>query len=319
MGNNCGKNLECNFVIMSNISLLIPTYNAGDSWIELLESIQTQDIEIQEKIIVDSGSNDDTVPLAKKYGFDVIQIEKSEFDHGKTRQKLIDSATKSSICVFLTQDCVLYNNNSINLLVKHFEDTKVGMAYGRQLPHLDAKVLGSHARLFNYGPNSEIRSSNDIKKLGIKTISFSNSFSAYRKEALINVGGFPGKTIMGEDVIVAAEMIHQGYHIAYVADAIVYHSHDYTFSEEFRRYFDIGVFHKQYSSLIEKYGKPTGEGLRYAKSEIRYVLKNKPMSIHKVFASLAAKWLGYKFGSNYNKLPRKTLPKLSMHKKYWLN
>ncbi|BCH79609.1 hypothetical protein SEL3844_17250 [Salmonella enterica subsp. enterica serovar 4,[5],12:i:-] len=41
----------------------------------------------------------------------------------------------------------------------------------------------------------------------------------------------------------AAKMIQAGYKVAYCAEAVVRHSHNYTPREEFQRYFDTGVFH----------------------------------------------------------------------------
>ncbi|VCW13919.1 hypothetical protein BANRA_01245 [Escherichia coli] len=39
-----------------------------------------------------------------------------------------------------------------------------------------------------------------------------------------------------------AKAILAGYKVAYVADAVVKHSHNYSPIDEFKRYFDIGVF-----------------------------------------------------------------------------
>src|ERR1700712_100447 len=102
------------------VSLLIPTLNAGKLWIEVLESISQQNFPIERKILVDSGSSDDTVKLAVDYGFEVIQIRKEQFNHGATRQLLIDQTT-SEICVFLTQDAILATANSIRRLAAAFE------------------------------------------------------------------------------------------------------------------------------------------------------------------------------------------------------
>ena len=157
----------------------------------------------------------------------------------------------------------------------------------------------------------------DLKHLGFKVFFSSNSFSAYRKSALDKVGGFPSDSIMGEDAIVAAKMLMAGFKKAYVADATVYHSHSYTLIEEFKRYFDTRVFHEQNKWLIEKFGKPTGEGIKFLKSELNFVIKNDFKSILKSITSLGAKWLGYKSGKYYKKISTPLLKKLSMHKSYW--
>jgi rhamnosyltransferase len=299
------------------VSILIPTLNAGKEWLKVLESINEQNYEFEKKIIVDSGSTNNTVGLAKEFGFEVIEIDKKEFNHGATRQLLVNRSLNSDLCVFLTQDAILASSESISDIVKVFYDPEVGMAYGRQLPHINAKPLEIHARVFNYPPVSEVLSLSDLSQLGFKVFFSSNSFSAYRKSALDAVGGFPSDSIMGEDAIVAAKMLLAGYKKAYLAEATVYHSHSYTLSEEFKRYFDTRVFHEQNKWLIEKFGKPTGEGIKYLKSELNFVIKNDFKSILKSIMSLGAKWLGYKSGRYYRYFSKPILKRLSMHKSYW--
>lgn len=302
---------------MINITLCIPTYNAGEHWAEVLESINFQEIQLSKKIIVDSGSSDDTVSLAQKCGFEVHHIAKEDFNHGKTRQQLVNLAYDTSICVFLTQDAILSSKFSIKNLISAFKDEKVGIAYGRQLPHKKAKPLEVHARNYNYPSVSNTLSISDQKTLGFKVFFCSDSFSAYRLSALKKVGGFPLDSIMGEDAVVAAKMLKAGYSKAYVSDAAVFHSHSYTLAEEFKRYFDTRVFHKQNLWMINEFGKPTGEGIKFVKSELSYAFKHSPKNLFKSITSIFAKWLGYKFGHFYKNMSISTLKKLSMHKFYW--
>ncbi|MBB6127050.1 glycosyltransferase family 2 protein [Mucilaginibacter lappiensis] len=300
-----------------NTALLIPTLNAGQQWSKTLESIKQQAYKPQKLFVVDSGSNDTTINIAKQFNFEVIKIAKTEFNHGATRQLLVDQVPESDIYIFLTQDAILGSHDSLLNIVKVFDDPEIGMAYGRQLPHKNAKTLESHARLYNYPDKANIRSFKDKDHLGFKVFFCSNSFAAYRRTALMAVGGFPSDSIMGEDAIVAARMLKAGFKKAYVADATVYHSHSYKLKEEFERYFDTRVFHEQNKWLIETYGKPIGEGIKFMKSELKYVVKNDLKAIFKSTFSLGAKWLGYKTGGLYKKMPLWLLKKLSMHKFYW--
>jgi rhamnosyltransferase len=303
--------------IFLRASLLIPTYNAGELWPKVLKAIDEQNFTFHHKLIVDSGSNDATVSLALDSGFEVIQIPQSEFNHGQTRQLLIENAAGSDIGIFITQDAILASPDSIAQLVAAFHDPSVGLAYGRQLPHEQARPLEIHARLFNYPAQSAVRSFADKSQLGFKVFFCSNSFAAYRISALQQAGGFPSESIMGEDAIISARLLLENYRIAYVAEAAVYHSHSYTYSQEFKRYFDTRVFHEQNHWLIEKYGKPTGEGLRYIRSEVRYIMERHPFSLPRVFGSTLAKWLGYSLGKFYRKIPKSLLKKISMHSAYW--
>ena len=98
---------------------------------------------------------------------------------------------EAEIIVFLTQDALLADPEAIERLLDAFADERVGAAYGRQLPHRDATPIGAHARLFNYPPVSQVRTLHDRGRLGIKTAFISNSFAAYRRNALLGWAAFP--------------------------------------------------------------------------------------------------------------------------------
>jgi rhamnosyltransferase len=299
------------------VSLLIPTYNAGAKWQQVLDGIGAQTISFTEKIIIDSGSADHTRELAKEYGFDVINISKSDFNHGYARQILADAATSSDVCTFITQDAIPATADSVQKLIGPFKDGYIGLAYGRQLPHDDATPIEKHARLFNYPDRSDIRGLDDRSRYGFKVFFCSNSFAAYRKTVLSELGGFPTNCIMGEDALFAAKMLTRGYKLAYVAEAQVKHSHSYSPREEFRRYFDTRVFHEQNKWIHEIYGRPSGEGLRYVRSELNYIANTDATFLFSSVSSLFAKWLGYKTGKYYRYIPKTWLRKLSMHQSYW--
>src|SRR5690554_5537448 len=300
------------------VNVFIPTLNAGERWPEVVEKLRSQIYPVSKVVIIDSGSEDHT--LAEEYirGFEIIKIDKKDFDHGGTRHMAVQRVPKADIYLFITQDAVFANNLAIDNMVNAFKGNDgLGMAYGRQLPHRGAKELESHARLFNYPPVSQVRGLEDAAQFGIKTISCSNSFAAYRAIAYREVGGFPAGTILGEDVIIAGKMLLKGWQKAYLAEASVYHSHDYSLKEEFRRYFDIGVFHSSNSWIFDHFGRAESEGLKYLKSEMNYIFKNNVAVLPKSATSILCKWLGYKMGLNYNKLPLAVNKRLSMHKAYW--
>lgn len=304
---------------MTNLktALLVPTLNAGVQWESFLAGVDLQERKIDRKLILDSGSSDSTVSLAIAHGFEVLTIAKADFDHGYARQLLAEAAADCDVLIYLTQDSILKTSYAIGNLVNAFENTEVGLSYGRQIPHHGAKTLETHARLFNYPATSITKALDDKSRLGIKTASCSNSFAAYRRVALEEVDGFPKHTIFAEDVIVGGKMLIKNWKISYVADAEVFHSHDYSFNEEFKRYFDIGVYHSTNQWLLDEFGKANGEGLKYAVSELKYVAKNNLFVLPKMFASIAAKFLGYKLGMMHKSLSLNQRKRFSMHKSYW--
>lgn len=298
-------------------SIIIPTFNAQNYLVKLLDKIKSQSLNGNELIIIDSSSVDKTVEIAKKYTDNVIVIPQNEFDHGGTRAKAAQIA-QGEILVFLTQDALPYDEYTIENIVKVFKDEKVGAAYGRQLSYEDTNLFGKHLREFNYPDTTIIKKKSDIKKYGVKTAQLSNSFAAYRKSVLEEVGIFKNNLILGEDVYTGAKMLLAGYSLAYVSDAKVYHSHSYTVWEEFKRYFDIGVFHKTEEWILKEFGKAEGEGMQYVKSEINYLLKNNAWYLlPEFFVRNGMKYVGYKLGQKYKKLPKWMIKKFSMHYRWW--
>ena len=275
-------------------------------------------VNLYRKIVIDSGSSDETVVLAKQFGCEVISIHRDKFNHGLTRQQGVEMVPEADVVVFLTQDAILADEWAVSHLVACFQDATVGVAYGRQLPHRGAKALGAYARLFNYPPESRVKSSADAGELGIKTAFMSNSFAAYRCCALAEVGGFPSSTILGEDMHVAAQMLVADWKVAYSAEAQVYHSHDYSLVQEFKRYFDIGVFQYKEAWIRERFGQAEGQGVRYVVSELKYLWnQHYKAMIPGALVRTVIKYLGYKLGLAEGKIPITIKRYLSMNSRYW--
>jgi rhamnosyltransferase len=294
----------------------IPTYNGKADLVRLLDSLESQSVKF-DTVIVDSGSNDGTKEIARIRADRFRQIAPAEFNHGGTRQLMVDINPEYDIYIYLTQDACLADNDAIQRILEPFADPDVAAVCGRQLPHLDATPLAQHARTFSYPGSVEVKTLADVPHLGIKTAFMSNSFAAYRKEALKAVGGFPVHVIFAEDMYVAAKMLLAGRKVAYAGNALCRHSHNYSIIEEFRRYFDMGVFHARESWIREKFGGAGGEGIRYVKSELKFLgFKRLHLWPTSLFRN-AVKFAAYKAGQQEGKLPIGIKRKLGMHRRYW--
>ncbi|HDZ8838737.1 TPA: glycosyltransferase family 2 protein [Aeromonas veronii] len=299
-------------------AIIIPTRNGGLVWASCAESISKQIYNLSSVLVVDSFSDDATKDIAIKSSFSLVEIAPSTFNHGGTRNHAASLVYECDVLVFLTQDAIINSPLELSKLMCFFSDPDVAAVCGRQLPHYDANPLATHARLFNYPDESRIKSAADIVDLGLKVAFMSNSFAAYRRDVFEKMGGFPENTILAEDMYMASKMILAGYKVAYCAEATVRHSHNYTPWEEFRRYFDTGVFHACEPWIQQQLGGASGEGFRFVKSEIRYLWKHAPLWIPLALLTTACKLLGYKLGKNYKKIPQSWRPFFSMYKSYWL-
>jgi len=301
----------------SQVAVVIPTFNAKRFWGPLSTGLRLQGLQAGQVLIVDSSSDDGTRELAKAEGYQVVRIDRRDFNHGGTRQDALESVPWASIVVYLTQDAILATADALDLLLTAFEDGNVGAAYGRQLPRLGAGAIEAHARLFNYPPQAEVRDFESRHTHGIKAAFLSNSFAAYRVNALLEVGGFPSDVIVAEDSLVTGKMLIAGWKAAYVAEAQVYHSHQFTIAQEFRRYFDIGVCHRREPWLRERFGKPASEGLRYVVSEIKFLAPRSSYLIPLALFRTVSKAVGYQLGLREARLGRGWSRRLSQHKGFW--
>jgi len=298
--------------------ITLVTYNGGDILSKCFDRIYANSVGPDSILVIDSSSSDGSFEHALSRGCTVKKIRKIDFNHGDTRQLALSICPVADIIIYMTQDSILASPDSVKNILTPFKDEKVGAVCGRQLPYPDASPIAAHARLFNYPDVSSVKSNDDIKRIGIKAAFLSNSFAAYRRTALMDVGGFPSDIIFGEDTCVAARMLLAGWKVAYAAEASCYHSHNYSIAEEFRRYFDIGIFHSQEKWFIDLLGKAEGEGKKFVLSEFKYLLKKAPWLIPSAMLRTVLKLMGYRLGQMGHKLPSQIVKRLSMNKGYWM-
>ena len=266
---------------------------------------------------MDSSSDDETADLARKGGAEVIVIERKDFDHGGTRNFAAQQVAEDcEIAVFMTQDAILAAPESLAALIAPFEDPTVFSTFGRQLPRRGAGEIEAFARGFNYPDKSYHRTMQDVAEYGFKACFCSNSFAAYRISDLLEVGSFP-QTILSEDALAVANMLKAGGAHVYVADATVHHSHDYTLSQEFRRYFDIGVMHTQNWPILKDFGTLGGTGRQFVLKELAHLARTRPWLVPAAILRTFLKFFAYKLGSHEKSLSLSWKRRLSMHKRYW--
>lgn len=299
-------------------ALIIPTRNAAAYLDRLLPALAAQTVRPDEFLVIDSQSEDDTAARLRDFGARVLSIEKRHFNHGGTR-RWASKQTNAEILVYMVQDAVPRPDAFARIKAALLSEPDIGLAYGRQLPHPDATVLAAQARHFNYPETGCTKRLADAHELGIKTCFCSDAFAAYRRKALDAAGSFPRDVIGSEDAYVGARMLLAGWAIRYAADACAEHSHNYRLREEFRRYFDIGVFYGRERWLHDAFGSAGGEGKRYVLAELRALRENGMLwRTPEVALRSVSKLLGYRLGHAERYLPAALKRKLSMNHSYWL-
>lgn len=266
-------------------------------------------------LVVNSSSNDGTVEMAKRLGAETLVIARSAFNHGTTREQA-RKALGTDIVAMMTPDAYAVDASMLEKLVAPIMRGETAAAYARQIPHDGASIFEAFARAFNYPADGHVRSLDDLAMYGSYLFFFSDSCSAYSNVYLDNVGGFP-RVLLGEDTAVCAKLLRSGHSVAYVADAVVKHSHRYTLFQEFQRHFDTGLARKGLAELIAVGGGDEARGKQYAAALLRTIAREKPALLLYAAAQILAKWLGYKAGRVSNSLPVWWKRALSGQDFYW--
>lgn len=303
--------------MIKSVDVIIPTYRPDETTVLLVKKLLKQTFPIHKIHIFDTetGSFPKELKMLDKRVC-VTHISPKEFDHGGTRHRGA-MESDAEIIVFMTQDALPANDRLIEELIRPFEDEAVAAAYARQLPNSECNVIERYTRSFNYPSESRVKSLEDLETMGIKTYFCSDVCAAYRKSVYTAMGGFERKIIFNEDMIMASKMIHSGVCVAYAAEAKVIHSHNYSCIQQFKRNFDLAVSQAEHPEVFGNV-KSESEGIRMVKSTAKYLLKiKKPWLIWTLVMQSGFKYLGYRVGKNYRKIPIRLIRKFTMNQRYW--
>lgn len=304
------------------VAVLVPTYRPDKKFSRLLQMLGRQTYPVKQLIIMNTDRSlwneggYDGIP-----GLEVHHVAKEAFDHGGTRRQGM-RYVRADVCICMTQDAVPADEYLVERLVEALAwkmDDPVAVAYARQLPDKDCRVIERYTRSFNYPEKSFVKTEADLPKLGIKTYFCSNVCAAYNMDIYNRMDGFVPKTIFNEDMLYAAEVIDAGYGIAYAAKARVIHSHNYSCIQQLRRNFDLAVSQADHPEVFGKL-KSEGEGIRMVKQTAKYLCGQKKWYLlPELVVQSGCKYMGYLLGKRYRRLPKGVIRRLTMNRDYWGN
>ena len=300
-----------------SVDVVIPTYKPDSKFDKLLFMLQRQQYPIENIWIINTKAGKFPKQIKETDQIHIHHIEPKDFDHGATRDKGMQMSN-AEIVVFMTQDAVPEDEFVIGKLVEALDqDEKIGAAYAKQLAENGCNIIETYTRTFNYPEKSMIKTAEDIPRLGIKTFFCSNVCAAYRRSVYEKMGGFCKRTIFNEDMILAGNMVLSGYKIAYAAEAKVIHSHNYTGMQQFHRNFDMAVSQAEHPEVFNCV-KSEKEGIKLVKMTAEHLLRiKKGYLIPKLIYQSGCKFIGYKLGRNYKKLPEAIVKWCTMSPNYW--
>jgi glycosyltransferase involved in cell wall biosynthesis len=201
------------------VSIIIRTLNESKHLTELLKAIFAQQISnyCLEVVIVDSGSTDSTLDIARNFDCRITTISKDEFTFGRSLN-VGCRFSRGDFLVFVSGHCIPASDEWLMKLVKPLAESESSYSYGRQLGRDTTKF--SERMLFKKYFPAESR----IPHEGY----FCNNANAAVSRAAWEKYGFDESLTGLEDMFLAKQLVSDGHKVAYVADAPVYHIHDET-------------------------------------------------------------------------------------------
>ena len=240
-----------------DVTICIPTKNGGKQLDRVLEAVFNQKTDLEYEVVcVDSGSVDDTLEIIQKYPrVKLVQIQPSEFGHGRTRNLAASHGTGEFI-YFITQDALPASDEWLDQMIRAIrKDDKCALGFGIHYPYpgcnlLDARDITMH---FNgFGMENTYYWLDDRQRYAREEgyrhlLAFSSDNNACVRRSVFEK--YPYEDVeFAEDQIWTKKMMEMGYHNVYCPYAPVYHSHNFPLREYFRRYFD------EYKGLRELHG-----------------------------------------------------------------
>jgi rhamnosyltransferase len=230
------------------ISVVIPVRNGASTLAEALDGLMAQTLGGRlEIIVIDSGSTDGSLDVARRYPLRLHVIASSEFNHGETRNLGARLATGEFVAMTV-QDAVPADAHWLERMVKHFDDPKVAGVCGQQITRHDPdknplewfrpysepvpkRVWFADPAEFQHPPPAE----------QVALCAWDDVTAMYRRSVLLAV---PYRRVsFGEDMVWARDALAAGHALVYDYSARVYHYHHQTFRFRFRRTFTI-LYHR---------------------------------------------------------------------------
>lgn len=300
------------------VDAVIPAYKPGHDLRELVEKLLDQTVRLGRIIIINT---DREFFDGKEYliapAVEVVHITRHEFDHARTRDMGIRMSDADYV-LFMTMDAIPKDNYLVEKLLSGFRRAdNIAVSYARQLPKKDCNRIEQITREFNYPAQSRVQTSDDIKELGIKAYFCSDVCAMYDTSIYRSLGGFKAPAIFNEDMVYAAGALDAGYAVSYCADALVYHSHNYTGRQYYRRNFDLGVSQADHPEIFERFNVK-GTGMQLVRKSLAQICRRgTPADIIRLVYYSGMKYLGFRKGKNYHKLSLKSCLKHTSDKEYW--
>ncbi len=216
------------------VSIVVRSFNEERMLGRLLEGVAAQTRKPDQVVLVDSGSTDRTVEIARRHGVEIHTIDPAEFSFGRSLNRGIAAAT-GDVVVFASAHVYPVYDTWLEHLTRPFDHPEVALAYGRQVggpstPYSESQILATW-----FPAESSVRQDHPFAN---------NANAAIRRAEWADVPYDEDLTGL-EDLDWASKALDRGRRIAYVAEAPVVHLHDERFAQTRNRYRREAIAHRR--------------------------------------------------------------------------
>lgn len=226
----------------TGLSVVVRTFNSEKTIKDCIRSLLDQDYPDYEILIVDGGSTDSTLQIVQTYPVKVLQEVPSE----NPCNRGIEEA-RSAVVALIDDDCTA-EPTWLTRIVRHFQDRKLAAVGGQELAPSGSKYWPRCFEalrkvetkfLFHWGSVEQISTCN----------------VAYRKEALLEVGGFNNYLFSGEETELNWRLSKKGWKVVFDPELVVTHKRKPSlpryFRQQFRTEFGMAQVIRMHSDFIK--------------------------------------------------------------------
>jgi len=196
------------------VSFVIPTLNSEDTLEKCLKSIVRQDYPKKEIIIIDGGSTDDTVNIAKKYGAKIYHYKGLL---GDARNFGIKKSSGELIALWDSDVYIPHKEWLLKGVKLLCEYPTASTLWVLTAPPPDATALTKAYNWFSWSV---------MIYLAKMEIGFwGGGISIFRKKSIEEVGGITTGIDTGEDYDLARKLAMKGYYIVFFNDPVYHDTH----------------------------------------------------------------------------------------------
>ncbi len=219
------------------VTILVAAYQESEAIADTLESIAGEDYPGPlEVLVLNDGSTDDTAAIAsaaaERLDFPAhVTVRVIDFEKNRGKAAALNSGLRMAshdLIVTIDGDTLLRSDALTDIVERLLSDPPDTMAVaGAVLVRNSRENLTTGAQEWDYFHG--IAAVKRMQSMYHGTLVAQGAFSIYRKEALVEVGGWP--ECVGEDIVLTWAMLKKGWRVGYAEDAVVFTNAPTTFRQ----------------------------------------------------------------------------------------